>query len=242
MSEHIITDIHSHILFGIDDGATCIDESVEMLKKAEAQGVKKVFCTPHYRPDMTNYDINFALLEDKVRCEGIDIKLCKGVEILCTERSLTEVIRNIKNSSAKTMNNSNYVLLEMIPYMSAEEIFACVKTVTEYTDKTVILAHIERYSNLYGRTEVLSCLKEMGCLFQVNAYSLKGEREKVICDFARKLLMDKTVDFIGSDAHRKNHRPPKLLDGVKYIYSACDKEYADAVCFGNAEILLQKQA
>ena len=121
---------------------------------------------------------------------------------------------------------------------SAEEIYECVNTVFEQTDKNVVLAHIERYSVLDGEDDVIVQLKELGCLFQINAYSLVNEKYERIRNFARKLLAQKLVDFIGSDAHRVNHRPPEILTGVDYIYDNCDEEYADAVCFRNAERML----
>ena len=60
-------------------------------------------------------------------------------------------------------------------------------------------------------------------------------------EFARQLLKDKMVMFIGSDAHRTNHRPSNVKSGIDYIYENCDKEYADAVCYKNAEQLLLRE-
>ncbi|MEE1320231.1 MAG: CpsB/CapC family capsule biosynthesis tyrosine phosphatase [Acutalibacteraceae bacterium] len=240
MSEHFVTDLHSHILFGVDDGAETIEESVEMLKMAAQQGVRKVFCTSHHwQAELTDYDKNFALLEERVKSEGMDIKLYKGAEILCENDSyLPETLRDIKSGAAKSLNNTDYVLIEMSPFMTAWEIFECADNVFEQTGKKIVLAHIERYSVLNGEDEVLKHLKELGCMFQINSYSLMKEKNERIRTFARKLLSEGLVDFIGSDAHRIDHRPPELLSGVEYIYGNCDKDYADAVCFSNAERLI----
>ena len=240
VENHRVIDIHSHILFGIDDGADTIAESLEMLKMAEKQGVKNVFCTSHHwQAESSDYDLNFDLLKEKIISEGIDIKLHKGMEILCEDdRYFPETLRDINNGTVKTLNGTDYLLLEMSPFMSAEEIYECVNTVFEQTGKKVVLAHIERYSVLDGEDSVIAQLKELGCLFQINAYSLVNEKYERIRSFARKLLAQKLVDFIGSDAHRVNHRPPEILSGVDYIYENCDEEYADAVCFRNAERML----
>lgn len=89
---YFITDLHSHILFGIDDGVETIEESVEMLRKAAQQGVRNVFCTSHHwQSELTDYDYKFALLEERVRDEGIDIKLYSGMEILCENDSYLPV-------------------------------------------------------------------------------------------------------------------------------------------------------
>ena len=240
MANHRVIDIHSHILFGIDDGADTIAESIEMLKIAEKQGVKNVFCTSHHwQAESSDYDLNFELLKEKIISEGIDVKLHKGMEILCEDdRYFPETLRDINNGTVKTLNGTDYLLLEMSPFMSAEEIYEFVNTVFEQTGKKVVLAHIERYSVLDSKDDVIAQLKELGCLFQINAYSLVNEKYERIRNFAGKLLAQKLVDFIGSDAHRVNHRPPEILTGVDYIYDNCDEEYADAVCFRNAERML----
>lgn len=240
VENHRVIDIHSHILFGIDDGADTIAESLEMLKMAEKQGVKNVFCTSHHwQAESSDYDLNFDLLKEKIISEGIDIKLHMGMEILCEDdRYFPETLRDINNGTVKTLNGTDYLLLEMSPFMSAEEIYECVNTVLEQTGKKVVLAHIERYSVLDGEDDVIAQLKELGCLFQINAYSLVEEKHDNIRNFAGKLLAQKLVDFIGSDAHRVNHRPPDILTGVDYIYENCDEEYADAICFRNAERML----
>ena len=94
MAEHFITDLHSHILFGIDDGADTIEESVEMLKLAEKQGVRNVFCTSHHWQSVPkDYEQNFALLKDRVKREGININIYTGMEILCeNDRYFSETI------------------------------------------------------------------------------------------------------------------------------------------------------
>ena len=174
MENHRVIDIHSHILFGIDDGADTIAESLEMLKMAEKQGVKNVFCTSHHwQAESSDYDLNFELLKEKIISEGIDVKLHKGMEILCEDdRYFPETLRDINNGTVKTLNGTDYLLLEMSPFMSAEEIYECVNTVFEQTGKKAVLAHIERYSVLDGEDDVIAQLKELGCLFQINAYKI----------------------------------------------------------------------
>lgn len=240
MNEHFITDLHSHILYGIDDGADTIEESVQMLRMAEKQGVRNLFCTSHHWQSVSeDYEQNFTILKERVKSEGININFYMGMEILCeNDRYFPETLRDIKSGVAKPLNNTGYVLLEMSPFMSAWDIYECVNAVFEQTGKIAVLAHVERYSVLCDEPSVVSHLKELGCLFQINAYSLVKEKHEGIKSFARKLLSEKLVDFIGSDAHRIDHRPPELTSGVEYIYEICDKDYADAICFRNAERLI----
>ena len=67
MAEHFITDLHSHILFGIDDGADPIEESVQMLRMAEKQGVRNLFCTSHHWQSVSeDYEQNIALHKNRI--------------------------------------------------------------------------------------------------------------------------------------------------------------------------------
>lgn len=70
---------------------------------------------------------------------------------------------------------------------------------------------------------------------QINAYSLVEEKNESTKELARMLLKNKLVTFVGSDAHRTTHRPPNIKSGVDYIYQNCDGQYADDICFRNAE-------
>ena len=65
------TDIHSHVLFGVDDGARGIDESMQMLKTARDEGIRTVFATPHngiengYEPSASLIRENFRALQQR---------------------------------------------------------------------------------------------------------------------------------------------------------------------------------
>ena len=80
----------------------------------------------------------------------------------------------------------------------------------------------------------------MGCLFQINVYSIVKENDEAVKAYARKMLKEEKVSFIGSDAHRSDHRPPDVAEGLKYIYDNCSKEYADKICWKNAQAYFVK--
>ena len=73
---------------------------------------------------------------------------------------------------------------------------------------------------------------------QINAYSLVDETNENIKRHARKLLKEKCVTFIGSDAHRTDHRAYMIKHGIDYIYNNCDVAYANDICYKNAERVL----
>lgn len=234
-------DIHSHILYGIDDGAENLNVSIEMLRIAYHQGVRDIFCTSHDCGNLSKYNKNFQELNQRIFEENINIKLHIGCEILCETDYMEEIIMQLFKAKFYTMNNTEYVLAEFNPYVDEEEILYCVKMLQDNNWK-VIIAHAERYKCLFNNITLVKSLISMGCFIQVNAYSLQNETGMEIKKTARYLLKNKLVTFIGSDAHRLSHRKYNIQNGIEYIYKHCDLEYAQNVCYKNAEkILLNKK-
>lgn len=97
---------------------------------------------------------------------------------------------------------------------------------------------MERYGRLFDDERSVERLLNLGCLFQINVYSVYDESSEVIKKNARQLLANRQVHFLGKDAHWTNHRPPCVENGMAYIYETCEKAYADEIAFGNAEKLL----
>lgn len=232
-------DIHSHVLYGMDDGATEIRISIEMLKMYASQHVTDVFCTPHSEMGMYKYHEKFEKLQAYVQGLKLPIHLHKGCEVEVFPGNLRYIADALNRGSIQTMNDSCYVLIEFEPEDSTEEILEGVRFLMEKAPQWIfILAHVERYRKLREDESVLRTLKSMGCLFQVNAYSLQGEQNPATVMAARKMLNHRWIDLLGSDAHGVSHRPPKVEDGVKYILDACDIEYAKDICYRNAERLI----
>lgn len=232
-----INDIHSHVVYGVDDGARNLDMSIEMLRNAHMQGVRNIVCTPHSYGDIKQYLKNIKTLQEQIKKENINVNLYSGCEIYCDEGNINRIIVELNLGSIPTINKTKYVLVEFNPYADANEIIKCVRLLREHGYK-IIIAHVERYYNLSKEDRWLSLLKEWGCLFQVNAYSVFDERDLQIKMFAQKLLKEKYVTFLGSDAHRTNHRPYMIANGIDYICKNCDEEYARDICYRNAENLL----
>lgn len=224
-------DIHAHVLFDIDDGADDMEMSISMIKQLRHQGVTDVVCASHSWGDMNCYWENFKLLRRKVKELGLGINVHSGCEILC-DNSLFD---NLNQRKLPSLAMSKFVLLEFPLFATAEDIVSCVRGVVELTSFTPIIAHAERYDCLKYDVSAYNELKHRRIPIQINAYSLVEEKNTFRREFARQLLKDKMVMFIGSDAHRTTHRPPNVKSGIDYIYENCDKDYADAVCYKNAE-------
>ena len=105
---------------------------------------------------------------------------------------------------------------------------------------TPIIAHMERYKYLRDNRLLVDGFRELGAKIQINAYSLFEEMDDSIKNWARRLVLERKVDFLGTDAHRTYHRPPSAEMGLKWLYENMDSEYADAISWGNAQQKLTK--
>ena len=202
-------DIHSHVLYGIDDGATTIEMSLDMLRSYVSQCVTHVFCTSHSRCAMHRYEKHFTRLQQRIMQEQIPITILKGCEVECSEEEMPEIIENLNCGFYSTLNGTDYVLVEFEPYDSADTILNCIRYIKHHSHYRPIVAHIESYRAIRKNPYLLLELRSMGCLFQVNVYSLAQTNDEEIKTFARKLADVGAVDFLGSDAHRTYHRPPQ---------------------------------
>lgn len=230
-----ICDVHGHYLFQIDDGSLNLDMSVEMVRQACAQGVRDIFCTSHNWGRWGNYFEHFAVLSARLNEEGLPVHLHPGCEIYCDPDVFDEVLPLLQKNQLQSMGNSRFILLEFHPYVRRDDLFHYLTEVRNNTGYTPIIAHIERYYFLHEDEAALNRLREWEIPIQVNTYSFTEEPESSVRLFAQKMLARQQVTFIGSDAHRITHRPPRLTAGVRYICENCDPEFAADVCYRNAE-------
>ena len=235
-----IFDIHTHVVPSYDDGAINLSMAIEMLKIAHSQGARDIICTSHNGYGINRYYTNFTILQQELTKENIDINLYDGCEIYCSTYIVESILSEIDSGEIPTLNGTEYILVEFSPYTNLNEITYCVNKLSDAGYK-IIIAHVERYFNLFnnGYDWIYDFQKE-GHLFQVNAYSLQDTHDEQIKRIARRLLKLKAITFIGSDAHRTNHRNYNITNGIKYIYEHCDVEYADNICYKNASILLNR--
>ena len=238
-------DIHSHIVFGADDGAESLDEAIELLKLNRDEGAYAVFATPHYgieniyTPDAALVMQKFELLKERAEKEVPEVKLYLGTEWYCA----FSLARRIRCREAFRMNDTDYILTEFLEYGEAhekpEKIFANLTELKGQGFKP-ILAHPERYQAMQEDWNRLKELTDNGILLQVNAYSLEPEGSLKTKSLARWLAKERMISFIGSDMHgtRPGARRPRMKEGINWLYENTDGEYANAVAFGNAEKLL----
>ena len=225
-------DIHSHILPAVDDGSKSIEQSLEMLKEAERQGITDIILTPHYRlgylTKRESIEKSFAELKSAAQENGINISLYLGQEIFAFD----DIVKSLKAGKLFSMNESKYVLVEfsLKHEMDISETVYMLKV----NGFIPIVAHLGRY--FYADIETAREIKETGGLIQINATSLCGSllRRKKAMNFIKEGL----VDFVASDVHYK--RKNDMLKAYNIVSKKFGANVADKLFTENAKILLNK--
>ena len=203
-TNHLLVDLHSHLIPGIDDGAKNLEESIELILKLKSLGYKKIITTPHVMIDSYPNSKNTIIkglenLQRELIKRGIDINIEASAEYYIDEG----FIKLLKNHQLIPILNK-YILFET-SYISKP--FNLEEIIFEISQKGYIpiLAHPERYRYIKNHKDEYTKLKELGVMFQLNANSLIGYYGKDAQIKANYLIENSLIDFIGSDTHRQRH-------------------------------------
>jgi len=201
---NIGTDMHSHIIPGIDDGAQTINDSLLLARKFKELGFQKLIATPHIMADY------FRNTPDTIN-RGLDI-LRKGLQEIqidlevdaAAEYYLDETLeKKIKQKEVLTFG-SGYLLFELSYINAPQNLFDIIKMIQDAGYKPV-LAHPERYPYYYSSFESYHQIKNTGCLLQMNSIALTGYYGSGAKKVAEEMVENHMVDFIGSDMHHLKH-------------------------------------
>ena len=235
-----MVDIHMHLIPGVDDGAEDMMMARMMLLRAREQGIDTVFCTPHSEAFHYSKDgarIIFDRLKANVASAYPDMKLYLGCEVYCEARMMEQVLENLNTGRYPTMNDTKYVLMEFYGGVEEDNALACVEAMVN-SGYHPIIAHMERYLYLSHNMDLVDRFRDLGALIQINAYSLFDEDKDSVKNWARRLVLERKADFLGTDAHKTYHRPPSVQWGLNWLYENVNREYADDIAWRNAERLL----
>jgi len=240
-------DIHSHIIYGADDGAQSMTEAIRMLQADRDQGAVAVFATPHYGRENNNFlppaagvREKFELLKERAAEEVPEVRLYLGTEWYCAWTLADRVFR----MEAFRMNGTDYVLTEFLEHEGCHERpekFRANLAQLQKRGLKPILAHAERYRALQDDRDLLLELAGSGVLMQVNAFDLERNLNPITRGLAQWMAKEKLISFIGSDMHgmRPDARRPVMEEGVRWLFDNVDGEYALDVTMRNAEKLLK---
>ena len=263
-------DIHSHIIYHIDDGSHDLEESLELIRQDVEQGAHAIIATPHYyvqyptdpariraklatieealgigeqtaaqpTPGSTQSTVQSTPSASEANASALDVHLYAGNEVLWFD-SMTE---RLQSGEILTLADSHYTLIEFYPEESYQTILRAIRKVRNAGYRPII-AHAERFKAMqeHGLAEV----RDLGAYVQLSTEPLSHKGLSGLFDretkFIQKALRNQEADFLGTDMHRTDRRPPVLRDAIDWIERNLDRDYADAVLQRNAEAILRDE-
>ena len=210
-----MTDFHSHLLPGIDDGSDSPETSLAMLRTWREQNITRIAATPHFYADVMNprdflrarqaaYDTLRGAMEEN----DLHAELILGAEVhYFSGMSAADALDDL------CLEGTRLLLLEM-PFTSgwSESMLRDVAAIRR-RGILPVAAHIERYIPLQPKRLVREFM-DLDILIQSNAeFFLTRRTERV----ALRMLREGRVHFLGSDAHNTGTRPPNLGKALALI-------------------------
>ena len=197
---NIKTDIHSHLLPGIDDGSKSLKESIELIEEFKKLGYENLIITPHVMSEGYNNSTELILEKLKELKENIkDMNLDASAEYNMDE----EFAKRIENKNLIPINKK-YILFET-SYYTKPNVFEDLIFKIESLGFTPVFAHPERYRYLQNDLKKYKEIKDLGVMFQCNINSFGGYYGKMAKKSAMFLAKEGMIDFLGSDAHSMKH-------------------------------------
>ena len=231
-------DIHSHVLFNVDDGCFHINTSIEAIKEEVKGGVTDIFCTPHIdTPDVDFKKLkeHFDILKEKIKEENINVSIHTGAEIGPNFNPSSLINKGINITLA---GNSKYALIG--PFFTEEfykNSFQAIIYDLQMLKVIPIIAHPERMSYFQKDPELLINFMNQGCLLQINAPSLLGMYNETCKFYAERMLQLNWVTFIASDKHRK-YNLSLLEETYKYLKENYNEDLANKILCENPKKIL----
>lgn len=220
-----MVDLHSHLIWDIDDGSKSKEMTINMLRQAAEGGTKKLVLTPHYLSGY--YEVPITEVREKAKEislltkeEGLDIEVYCGQEVYFTENML----EYFENELIGTINESRYMLIEFnMRNFSVKEVIDILYEI-QLKGIVPVIAHPERYHRFIKNPSLINEFIKEGFLFQLNTGSITGDFGKEVKKTAEVFLKNKIYSFFGSDAHRDEKRNPNMSIGVESL-KAMDNSY-----------------
>ncbi|MCH9698321.1 MAG: capsular biosynthesis protein [Gammaproteobacteria bacterium] len=209
-------DLHSHLLPGIDDGASTMPEAVEMARLAVLNGITHSVVTPHIHPGRYENDIRtisavFDEFVEQLNRDDVPLTLGMAAEVRIS-MEMVEMLEQHRIPFLGELDGYSIILLE---FPHEQIIPGSVTLVDMLINRQIrpLVAHPERNKDIIRNFEAVRPLVDAGCLLQVTAGSLEGRFGEPAQQRAIELLEHDWVYILASDAHNLRNRPPELEPG-----------------------------
>ena len=213
-----IIDFHSHVLPGIDDGSSSVEESIAILQVMASQGITHVVATPHF---YAQYDDPERFLKRRSEAETrlrekmenyTDLpRLSVGAEVYYFPG-----ISDCDSILQLTIDQKKCIMLEMGSPPWDGSTFREIEGIYTKLGITPIMAHVDRYISPLRTYGIPQQLQKLPVLVRANAgFFLRRSTRNM----AMRMLRKGQIHLLGSDCHDLERRPPRLGDAVGFIRS-----------------------
>ena len=209
-----MTDFHSHLLPGVDDGSDSTETSLLMLEMWREQGIERICATPHFYAEhntperfFANRQAAYEELAEAMKIYGIDIPILLGAEV-----RFFDGISGVDDLYRFCLEGTNLLLLEM-PFTRWTD--RMMREVADISSGNVIpvAAHLERYMD-FNPKKTIRQFMDLGIMIQCNAEFFLSRRTSRT---AMRMLKEGRIHFLGSDAHNTRSRQPNLGPALDLI-------------------------
>jgi protein-tyrosine phosphatase len=236
-----VVDLHHHLLPGLDDGAPDLATTLKMARMAADDGITHVVCTPHangrYPFNAAKNQALLAEVRQAIANTGIRLTLGFGCDFHLSYDNVRDALENPRRY---TVNGGEYLLVELPDYAlspTLEETFYSLRL----AGMTPILTHPERNPSLQQDDARLKDWIRDGMLTQVTASSVTGLMGRKAQKMAERMLADRWVHFIATDAHNISTRAPKMRDALGQIADRHGEQYAQRLCTENPQAVFDNR-
>lgn len=233
-------DIHSHVLYGLDDGPDSMEGTMKIIRSAVNEGITDLIATPHvHNPHfhVTAEEASKQVVEimEYIEVEKIPLRVHIGQEV----RIHDSIIKNYKAGELLTLANSRYMLLEL-PSQTVPSY--TVKVIEQLTEIGIIpiIAHPERNRAIAEKPERLQRLIRHGAYAQITAGSVSGHFGKGIQDLSLRLIEANCIHTYGSDVHNMETRPLEYAKGLELLENRKFEDIVGVFLENNTRILEDK--
>jgi protein-tyrosine phosphatase len=235
-------DVHSHILFDIDDGSKSIEESIQILKEYEKNGINSIILTPHYIYEgiyqVTNKEKikKYNELKNSIEKEKINIKVYLGNEIYACDN----ILQLLEEDKIMSLNNSRYVLIEFPIYVENKQSYNIIYNLV-LSGYVPVIAHPERYKYVWEDFNILNKYIENGALLQINKDSFFGKYGKNAKKIVKKIIKKRLATCIGTDIHSINNTIFSNDKLKRKIIRLSNKEYCYRITLENSNKIINDE-
>lgn len=221
-----MTDIHCHILPGVDDGAASFEEAMVMARLAVESGVHAIAATPHFygtAESLSQIPVILSRLEalrEQIRMEGLGLEIYPGVEVLSTPETPKLAAQRL----LPTIGSGRYFLTEFFFDERTEFMDGILEQIAAL-GYIPLIAHPERYFAVQKNPDTVARWFREGYAVQVNKGSVLGAFGSRSETVALDLLEMGVVHMIASDAHHADHRTTHMGRVYRWCAEELGKEY-----------------